>query len=126
MGGYADYAMRPARAASPVAGVCHRRGVKADLPSQWLIYIAVDDLDASLARCRERGGELIAGPRAEAEGARFAVIRDLAGAVAAHDRVVRRGGPGRRRGDLAVAERRQIAPRALGVRGDERGWLARE
>ena len=83
MGGYADYAMRPAGAASRVAGVCHRRGVNADLPAQWLIYIAVDDLDASLARCRERGGELIAGPRAETEGARFAVIRDPAGAVAA-------------------------------------------
>lgn len=39
--------------------------------------------DASLARCRERGGELVAGPLAETEDARFAVIRDPTGAVAA-------------------------------------------
>ena len=82
MGGYADFAMhRPG--GEPVAGVCHARGPNADLPPVWLIYINVDDLDASLARCRDGGGAVLAGPRGLGDTGRYAVIRDPAGAVAA-------------------------------------------
>ena len=67
---------------TPAAGICHARGENADLPPQWLAYIAVDDLDASLAAVRARGGEVVAGPKGEGQGA-YAVIRDPAGAVLA-------------------------------------------
>lgn len=82
MGGYADYGMHPAPGGEMVAGICHARGPNADLPPQWLVYITVDDVDASAARCRELGGEVLIGPRELGE-ARFCVIRDLAGAVCA-------------------------------------------
>jgi hypothetical protein len=82
MGGYEDYSMSPPGSAEPVAGVCHARGVNADLPAQWLIYITVDDVDAAAAKAVELGGAVVHGPRLLG-GGRFAVIRDPAGAVCA-------------------------------------------
>ena len=66
----------------PAAGVCHARGTNKGLPPVWMIYIVVEDLDASVDACRANGGELVAGPRSMG-GDRYCVIRDPAGAVAA-------------------------------------------
>jgi predicted enzyme related to lactoylglutathione lyase len=82
MGGYNDYCMLPEGSDIPVAGICHARGGNAGLPSQWLIYITVTDLEASLARCKELGGKVIAGPK-KMGGSQYAVIQDPSGAVAA-------------------------------------------
>ena len=82
MDGYSDYGMLPPGGDDPVAGICHARGANADIPAQWLVYIIVEDVDTSAARCVERGGSVVAGPRPMA-GGRFAVIRDPAGAVCA-------------------------------------------
>ena len=65
-----------------MTGICHARGCNADLPAQWLIYIHVADVEASLTECSRRGGIVVAGPK-DLGGGRFAVIRDPAGAVAA-------------------------------------------
>lgn len=82
MGGYSDYfMMTPGQ--TPVAGVCHARGGNADLPPQWLSYVVVEDLEQSMKRCVELGGEIVAGPKGAAPEARFVVIRDPAGAVLA-------------------------------------------
>lgn len=83
MGGYTDYNMHRDGAAEPVAGVCHARGGNAGLPPQWLMYVIVDDLDRSMASCAELGGTVIAGPKAMGNDARYCVVRDPAGAVAA-------------------------------------------
>jgi len=83
MGEYQDFCMNEPGSGKTVAGVCHARGINADLPAQWLIYITVADLDASIASCRSLGGEVIAGPKSMGDSARFCVIRDPAGAVAA-------------------------------------------
>jgi predicted enzyme related to lactoylglutathione lyase len=83
MGGYRDYCMNTPGAGRTVAGVCHARGINADLPSQWLIYIVVADVDESALACRRLGGEVLAGPRELDGQGRFCVIRDPAGAVAA-------------------------------------------
>ena len=80
MGGYEDFNMMPADG-EPVAGICHRRGVNADLPAAWMIYITVHDLDASIAQCRRLGGAVIAGPKPMGSSARYCVIQDPAGAV---------------------------------------------
>jgi predicted enzyme related to lactoylglutathione lyase len=83
MDGYDDYAMHAPGRAEAVAGVCHARGDNAQMPTQWLIYIVVKDLNASIERCRTHGGEVIGETRgAEGQG-RFCVIRDPAGAVCA-------------------------------------------
>ena len=83
MGGYEDYVMSKPGDGGAVAGICHARGGNVGLPTQWLLYIIVADLDASLARCAELGGEVITGPKGAGPGKRYAVIRDPAGAVAA-------------------------------------------
>lgn len=83
MGGYSDYNMLAPESGEPRAGVCHARGVNAELPAQWLIYITVADVDASAASCVELGGRVVAGPRDLGGQGRYCVIQDPAGAVAA-------------------------------------------
>lgn len=82
MGEYADYSMIMPETGECVSGICHARGSNADLPSGWLIYITVADVDASARTCREHGGKLLVEPRGLA-GGRFCVIEDPGGAVAA-------------------------------------------
>ncbi|MDG2222194.1 MAG: VOC family protein [Rubripirellula sp.] len=77
---YSDFTMVAGN--KSVAGICHARGENADMPAQWLIYVTVQDLDHSIAMCRENGGELLV-PAREAGGGRCAVIRDPAGACMA-------------------------------------------
>lgn len=81
MGGYADYAMVPPGGQNAVAGICWKRGTNAAIPSQWMAYISVADLDASMAACREQGGEVLVGPKSMGPTMRYCVIRDPAGAV---------------------------------------------
>lgn len=82
MGDYDDFAMKAPGSGDSIAGICHARGENASLPAQWLIYIDVEDLDDSMEKCRQQGGEVIVGPRGGG-GQRYCVIRDPAGAVAA-------------------------------------------
>lgn len=77
MGDYSDYVMRPPGGGDPIAGVCHARGANKGMPAQWMIYIAVDDLKAALAKVEAHGGEVVEGPRA---GRPMAVVKDPAGA----------------------------------------------
>jgi uncharacterized protein len=83
MGTYSDFSMNLPDGGTPVAGICHARGMNEGLPAQWLVYITVRDLDLSLARCEELGGSVLTPPRSIGQAGRFSVIRDPAGAVAA-------------------------------------------
>ena len=83
MGEYSDFNMIPVGGSEPVAGICHARGVNAELPPTWMIYIVVENLEESLAACRDGGGEVILGPKGMGPGSAYAVIRDPAGAVSA-------------------------------------------
>lgn len=82
MGGYNDFNMNLPGTDLPAAGVCHTRGPNADIPPQWMIYIAVTDLDQRIETCLELGGKVISGPTGDGLH-RFCVIQDPAGAVAA-------------------------------------------
>jgi predicted enzyme related to lactoylglutathione lyase len=83
MGGYSDFCMNTPGSGTTVAGICHARGTNAGLPAQWLMYITVEDLDASVARVEALGGKVIAGPRDMGAQGRYCIIEDPAGAVAA-------------------------------------------
>lgn len=52
----------------------------ADLPTHWMVYFAVDDVDATVARCVELGGSAPVPPTDISIG-RFAVLNDPNGAV---------------------------------------------
>lgn len=82
MGDYSDFSMAAPASGEPKAGVCHSRGGNEGIPTAWIIYIVVADLDASLAACLERGGEVLGDPR-EMGSSRYAFIRDPAGAACA-------------------------------------------
>jgi len=83
MDGYKDYNMVAVDSDEGVAGICHARGINADLPAAWLIYINVENLEDSMSRCRKLGGEVIAGPRSMGYYGRYCVIKDPSGAVSA-------------------------------------------
>ena len=80
MNGYSDYCMHPTGSATPVAGICHSRGANANIPPQWIAYMLVPDLEASLVQVQEGGGKILVGPRAQGNS-RFAIIQDPAGAT---------------------------------------------
>ncbi len=82
MGDYEDYTMVTPDGAR-LAGVCHARGSNADLPAAWLLYINVADLDQSMARCRQLGGEIVSGPRQTPGYGLYCIIRDPAGVACA-------------------------------------------
>ncbi len=81
--GYDDFVMNTPDGGEAAAGICHARGVNADLPPQWLIYITVKDLDASTARCTELGGKVLTEIKSAGARGRYCVVEDPAGAVAA-------------------------------------------
>lgn len=81
MGDYHDYCMNMPDGVT-AAGVCHARGSNANLPPQWLMYVAVDDVAAAVAQVTTRGGKVVDGPRPLGTQP-FAVIQDPAGAVLA-------------------------------------------
>ena len=54
-GVYSDYVMKD-KEGNWVGGLCHSRGANKDLPPQWIVYIQVDNVAASISKCRELGG----------------------------------------------------------------------
>ena len=83
MGEYNDYNMKSPDTGQPVTGICHKRGGNSELPSQWLIYIMVANLDESIEACKKLGGKVLMSPKNFGESSRYAIIADPAGAVAA-------------------------------------------
>jgi predicted enzyme related to lactoylglutathione lyase len=83
MGDYDDFNMKSAATGDLIAGVCHARGPNASLPAHWMMYVAVEDLDASTARCTELGGKVLVAPKGMGQHGRYCVIEDPAGAVMA-------------------------------------------
>lgn len=78
---YSDFAMQTEGGIS-VAGVCHARGANTSIPAQWLIYIVIANLAASLEKVTAMGGKVLHGPRSMGPS-KFAIIQDPAGACCA-------------------------------------------
>ena len=83
MGEYQDYCMSPAGSDEPIGGICHKKGPNAGMPSQWLMYINVENLDQSIKSCCDLGGKIVCEPRDLGSFGSVAVIEDPAGAVVA-------------------------------------------
>ncbi|RYC04878.1 VOC family protein [Nocardioides zhouii] len=54
---------------------------RADGSASWMTYVAVDDVDATVPRAVDAGGELVDGPHDAGPGGRWAELRDPRGAV---------------------------------------------
>ena len=83
MGSYNDYNMLRPEDDVTGAGICHAHGVNENLPAQWLIYIAVENIEKSVERCTSLGGKVIAPTKFMKGYGKHCIIQDPAGAVCA-------------------------------------------
>jgi predicted enzyme related to lactoylglutathione lyase len=83
MGSYNDFNMNAPDSGETKAGICHKRGGNAELPSQWMIYITVTSADESAKLCKENGGKVLVGPKEMSGYGKYCVIEDPAGAICA-------------------------------------------
>jgi len=67
---------------APIGGMLPMEGDNwpAELPAHWMVYIAVEDADAAVAKCVELGGSVVVPPMDIPQG-RFAVLNDPHGAA---------------------------------------------
>lgn len=77
---YYDYAMMSSPE-NATGGVCTKRGVNKGIPSQWIIYISVENVAESLAKALEMGGKSIHEIKNKEGNLQFAIVEDPAGAV---------------------------------------------
>lgn len=82
MGDYDDFIMKNPVSEDAIAGICHAKGSNEGLPTQWLLYIQVEDVEKSSKSCLENGGKLLTEIRSMGNY-HFCVIQDPAGAVCA-------------------------------------------
>ena len=68
---------------APVGGVMElpEEARKGGAPSHWIGYVAVPDVDATAAKAKKLGGQVIHGPEDIPEVGRFVILRDPQGAV---------------------------------------------
>jgi len=67
------------QAGQPVAGMMTMQPGMEDVPPHWLVYFAVEDTDACMAKAQSLGGSVVFGPMDIDQG-RFAVLTDTSGA----------------------------------------------
>ena len=84
-GEYADYVMKD-KEGNPVGGVCHARGMNNDLPTQWIVYVNVENVGESAKKCKELGGKVLKEFNHEGTCV-YALIQDPSGAVIALTKV---------------------------------------
>jgi predicted enzyme related to lactoylglutathione lyase len=81
-GTYTDHVIKDG-AGQWVGGICWRRGMNADLPPVWLVYIQVTNIAQSLERCLALGGQVLKRSHLEDGSLQYAVIQDPVGAILA-------------------------------------------
>lgn len=79
-GTYADYAMVN-KNGDGVGGVCHKRGVNIDLPSQWIVYFTVENVQKSIETCKNMDGSVLKETKNEEGELFYALLKDPSGAV---------------------------------------------
>ena len=77
---YSDYVMKDAEG-NWAGGICHHRGTNLGIPPQWIAYINVDNIEASIQRCLELGGAVVKESKDDTGKYQYAIIRDPVGAV---------------------------------------------
>lgn len=81
-GEYADYVMKDNKG-NWVGGVCHQRGANKDLPPQWIVYINVENIGASVDACLKLGGKVLKESKNEDGSLQYALLQDPVGAILA-------------------------------------------
>lgn len=77
MGSYTEFRIDD----SPIAGMMDMTGrVPDEVPPHWLVYFAVEDCDATVAKAEDLGGSVVV-PAMDVQVGRFSVLRDPQGAA---------------------------------------------
>ena len=82
MGDYEDYVMKRDNGTA-VAGICWKRDVNANVPSQWMVYISVSDIDGAIERAKANGGKIREIRKGDNDKTFMVYIEDPSGAVCA-------------------------------------------
>lgn len=77
---YNDYAMMSSPE-NAVSGVCTKRGMNKGIPSQWIMYISVENVAESLHKALKMGGKSIHEIKNKVGNLQFAIVEDPTGAV---------------------------------------------
>ena len=64
-----------------LGGIYQMTAEQGDMPSHWMAYVAVDDVDAAASRVEELGGKIRVPPMDIPNVGRFCVINDPTGAA---------------------------------------------
>jgi len=83
MGEYSDYTMNIPETDICVAGICNKKGTNAEIPSNWMMYITVADIEQSSEAVIAKGGKLLTKIKNMGESSRYVFIQDPSGAVCA-------------------------------------------
>ena len=75
---YVDYGMGNNGEGS--AGICNKRGKNSGIPSQWMMYINVENVETSLQKVLELGGKLIHEARKKDGSYYYVIVEDPQGA----------------------------------------------
>lgn len=81
-GQYNDFNITYPDSNETVTGICHARGVNGNIPTQWLMYVRVKDVNESAQLCLQQGGRVIEEPRSMGSS-QFCIIEDPEGAILA-------------------------------------------
>jgi predicted enzyme related to lactoylglutathione lyase len=65
---------------APVAVIMPISAAMGDMPPSWLIYLGVEDVEASAAKVQALGGDVLVGPTEHA-GYKYALVKDPQGAL---------------------------------------------
>ena len=79
-GAYTDFVTKDS-GGNWVGGVCHKRGVNADQPPQWIVYINVEDIQQSMDKCEALGGTVLKVSAGKNGVIQFAILSDPGGTV---------------------------------------------
>ena len=74
-----------------VGGIYQTTAEQGDMPSHWMAYVAVDDVDAAAGRVEGLGGKICVPPMDIPNVGRFCVINDPTGAALS---LIKLGAPG--------------------------------
>lgn len=82
MGEYNDYNIVSSETGDVLTGICHAKDTNVNIPSQWMMYVNVEDVVKSVEACVQLGGKIVDGPRKMGDSD-FCIIQDPEGAVLA-------------------------------------------
>ena len=80
---HTDYCMNSPEDGKTICGICHSKGINADIPPVWLVYFNVENIEQSIEKTLQLGGQLITPLKMVNGNSKMIVIQDPSGAYCA-------------------------------------------